>query len=204
MANKRSQEKVRGHIHSVVGQLVEVEFLNEKPSVRDLLLVEDLPGGGGEDPVFLEVYTSSGENRFYCIALGATQRLYRGMHVTASGTSVTIPVGPQMLGRVEDLFGRPLDGKEEVQASEFWPIHRGFEYKGEVIRKDKILETGIKVVDLFTPVLMGGKMGLFGWAGVGKTLLLTEILHNVVGLKKSQNVSVFAGVGERTREALDL
>lgn len=157
------------------------------------------------DPeVRMEVYASSGRDSFFCFSLGSTQKLYRGARVINTGKSIAFPVGEELLGRAVNLFGTPYDTGSVITTLENWPIHQKPAIEDEILTHQEVLETGIKVLDLFSPLLKGGKMGLFGGAGVGKTLLLTEILHNVVGKKESKNVSVFAGVGERSREGLEL
>ena len=130
--------------------------------------------------------------------------MFRGAKVANTQTQILFPVGQSVLGRVFDIFGSPLDDKGGIQEIESAPIHKFSGKIGQVITKQEIQETGIKVLDLFTPLIKGGKMGLFGGAGVGKTILLTEILHNIVGRAKETSVSVFAGIGERSREGLEL
>lgn len=190
-------DKYLGEIISVRGQVVEVEFSKKKPSIHDLLVLVDSP------EIKLEVYSSSGPNTFYCLALSSVTDMFRGAKVANTQTQILFPVGNAVLGRVFDIFGNPLDDKGNIEKIETAPIHR-YITKNDVITKQEIQETGIKVLDLFTPLLKGGKMGLFGGAGVGKTILLTEILHNVVGRAKGTSVSVFAGIGERSREGLEL
>jgi F-type H+-transporting ATPase subunit beta len=135
--------------------------------------------------------------------LGSIEKIYRGAKVFNSQKQLLFPVGEAMLGRVVNIFGKPYDNLGPIAGVELAPIHKAALVGTEVPTKKNLVETGIKVIDLFCPLLAGGKMGLFGGAGVGKTMLLTEILHNVVSNKKNF-VSVFAGVGERTREALEL
>ena len=152
----------------------------------------------------MEVYTSAANNSFYCLLLSSSPKLHRGKKVIDTKSPIKIPVGNATLGRAIDIFGRVLDGKGELKATEFMPIfNEGIEFD-EVVTPDKVLETGIKAIDFFSPILKGGKVGLFGGAGVGKTVLLTEIIHNVVVLHKSESVSVFSGVGERIREGNEL
>ena len=187
-----------GTVISVRGQVIEVSFTGETPAIHDLLTLKDLP------EIKMEVYSSSKEGSFYCLALSPTHNILRGAKVLSSGQPIMFPVGPQMLGRVVDIFGAPHDGAGKITAKESLPIHKEVEFQGGQSAQQGLIETGIKVVDLFAPILAGGKMGLFGGAGVGKTMLLSEILHNVVGRRKEKAVSVFAGVGERAREGLDL
>lgn len=187
-----------GTVVTIRGQVIEVEFEERKPEIHNLLTLEDDP------EIKLEVYSSSGQNSFYCLALSKVQKVKRGARVINTGQQILFPVGRQLLGRVVDIFGRPIDQKEDLKVDSFSQIHsRSFKSLESVVGQ-KILETGIKVIDLFAPLVKGGKMGLFGGAGVGKTILLTEVLHNVVGRAKETSVSVFAGIGERSREGLEL
>jgi F-type H+-transporting ATPase subunit beta len=190
--------KHTGKIVGVKGQVVEVEFYGKKPQIKDLLILK------GKPDIMFEVYASSETNRFYCLSLSRTNELFRGAIVENTQTPILFPVGTELLGRVVDIFGRPIDASGDIKSQDSVPIHRPGRYVSDIVTKQEILETGIKVLDIFTPLLRGGKMGLFGGAGVGKTILLTEILHNVVGKDKENSVSVFAGVGERAREGLDL
>ncbi len=185
-----------GTIISARGQVVEVEFLGEKPKLHDLLVVQD------ESKALLEVTASSSPTAFYCLSLSQTDKLYRGAKVTSAGRQLTFPVGEKLLGRVLDVFGEPQDGLGPIESSDTRPIHRT-SMPDKILTQQEPIETGIKVIDVFAPLLKGGKTGLFGGAGVGKTMLLTEVLHNIVG-RQEKFVSVFAGVGERSREGLDL
>lgn len=191
-------EKQKGKVVGVRGQVIEVEFINQKPSIYDLLVLEE------DSQVKMEVYASSGPNTMYCLALGSTEKLFRGAIVLNTETQILFPAGKGLLGRVVDIFGRPIDSLGEIKTEKSFPIHKVIQPGQKIVTKQEILETGIKVVDLFCPLVRGGKMGLFGGAGVGKTILLTEILHNIVGLAKENSVSVFAGIGERAREGLEL
>ena len=187
-----------GKVISIRGQIIQVEFLDEQPSIGDVLTVV------GDGLTKMEVYVSSGKSRYFCIAFGPTEKLKRGAIVTNTGRSISFPVGPEMLGRVLDVFGAPIDFGPAIKPADFHPIRKKVNFSDSIDTKKEFLETGIKVIDLFAPLMRGSKMGLFGGAGVGKTLLLTEILHNVVTLKKEKSASVFAGVGERSREGLEL
>lgn len=189
----------RGKIISIRGQIIEVEFLGRKPEVHHVLHL------AGSPEIKMEVFSSSSSpNSFYCLVLTGVEKLYRGAEVINTGETIKIPVGPEVLGRVIDLFGSPQDGKGEIKAEKEKEIFtREVEFE-EVVTPKEILETGIKAIDFFSPILRGGKVGLFGGAGVGKTILLTEIIHNVVVLHKDKSVSVFTGVGERTREGQEL
>ena len=190
--------KTLGAITAVRGQVVDIEFNFQKPKIHELLVLEE------DNSVKLEVYSSSGENSFYCLALSQTVKLYRGAKVRATGEQILFPAGKELLGRMVDIFGNPLDGKPAFSTDRFLEIHSSEISEGDVVSADKLLETGIKIIDIFSPILKGGKMGLFGGAGVGKTMLLTELLHNVVGLSQGKTVSIFAGIGERSREGLEL
>ncbi len=188
---------IRGEIVAIRGQVVEVRFLGDKPRVYDVL---ELSGNKSQR---LVVHGSAGKNALYCLALEETEALYRGAEVTATGNQISFPVGEKMLGRVVDSYGRILDGDGVIVGTVEWPVHRKQDLTA-VKFGSTLMETGIKVVDFFVPMIQGGKMGLFGGAGVGKTMLLTEILHNAFASPGDKTVSVFAGVGERTREGLEM
>lgn len=186
-----------GVVKTIRGGIVEVEFLEKKPNIYEVLVLEDAPD------VKLEVYSSAGSHSFYCLALSSTYGLARGRRVIATGKLIQFPTSKSMLGRAVNAYGEPVDGLGEIAEKDYNFVYR--KKVGEDFDYDRtILPTGIKVIDLFTPLIKGGKMGLFGGAGVGKTLLLTETLNNIVGSAGGKSVSVFAGVGERTREALEL
>lgn len=187
-----------GKIISVRGQVVEIEFLGSKPAIHEVVNLVDNP------EILFQVQSSSGDNIFLCLALGLPYNLYRGAAVKRTGSPMTFPVGEHMLGRVVSIFGQGLDERGDVSKEKVSPIHGKYVLPSEIANSQSLLETGIKVIDFFTPLLKGGKVGLFGGAGVGKTMLLTEILHNVVKSKDTGFVSVFAGVGERVREGLEL
>lgn len=191
--------KSEGKILSINGQVVEVFFEKDPPSLHDILIFKE---DGTE--IKLEVYSSSGPSSFYCLALGKTQNIFRGAKVVNTGEPILFPVGPAMLSRMVNLFGEPQDSLGKVKTDVYMPIHKNVFLIDTTSTKPEVLETGIKVIDIFTPLSKGGKMGVFGGAGVGKTLLLSEILHNIVQLKERKSVSVFAGVGERSREVLEL
>jgi len=190
-------EKDLGTIVAIKGQVVEVEFTYNKPAINDILVMLD------DQEALMEVYSSSSQNRFFCLALSAIEKFYKRAKVKNTGKQILFPVGKGLLGRVVDVFGNPLDAKGEIRAEQYLPIHFQGLQGVKVRLENKILETGIKVVDIFSPVVRGGKTGLFGGAGVGKTILLTEIMHNFV-TNVPDAVSVFAGVGERSREGLEL
>ncbi|MBI2122190.1 MAG: F0F1 ATP synthase subunit beta [Candidatus Sungbacteria bacterium] len=188
-----------GTIIGVEGQIAEVEFLTAKPSLHDILVLEDDPS------VRLEVRVSSREDAYFCFVFGSSLKLRRGARALNSGEQLSIPVGRGFLGRVFDMFGNPLDGGPPPSLEGRNPVYREGPPYVEISAKQEIMETGIKIIDLFCPFLKGGKIGLLGGAGVGKTVMLTELIHNIVVLKKASGVvSVFAGVGERTREGHEL
>jgi F-type H+/Na+-transporting ATPase subunit beta len=187
-----------GRIVSIKGQVVEIEFRDEVPNINDVLTLTDKVSS-----IFV-VYASSGENSFYCMSLTPTYDLRRGDEVVSTQKPLTFPVGVELLGRAVDLVGRPLDSKDHIITKHKKPIQPDIEIQQEIVTKSELLETGIKVIDMFAPILKGNKLGLFGGAGVGKTILLTEILHNVVKSSSENTLSVFSGVGERSREGLEL
>jgi len=192
------KETIIGTIVSVRGQIVEVEFPESHPRIYELVTLESDPS------VRMEISSSSGLNSYYCLLLGSNQKLTRGARVIASEDFLRFPVSPNLLGRVTNVFGEPLDGLGKIVEADYWPIRTVGKKRVTQGTKAGVVETGIKVIDLFTPLLKGGKMGLFGGAGVGKTMLLSELLHNVVNDRQQNFVSVFAGVGERSREGLEL
>lgn len=187
-----------GKIIGIQGQIVEVEFRRSQPNLHDILVLEN-------DPTYkMEVFASKEGNRFFTLSLSSPQKMSRGMKVVNTKKPILVPVGTDLLGRVIDIFGQPLDGLGMVRKAEAWPIYRNSPALSNVAYHQEILETGIKVLDLFSPIVKGGKIGIFGGAGVGKTLLLTEIIHNVIGKHIDKSISVFAGVGERVREGQEL
>ncbi len=189
---------VSGKVISIKGQIIEVEFLGDKPRIHDVLYYQ-------EDPfIRMEVYTSSSPNSFFCLAITHAVKLHHGSVVISSGQPIKIPVGKELLGRVINTLGVAQDNQGNITTKEYRPIiSQDITYANVQIPKE-ILETGIKVVDFFTPIIRGGKVGLFGGAGVGKTVIISEIIHNLVILAPEKNVSVFTGVGERTREGEEL
>ncbi len=189
--------KQKGIVVGVRGNIVEVEFRDNLPEVHHILSLAEKP------EVRLKVYSSAGPNLFYCLAISGVEELARGVEVENTGEYMSVPVGESVLGRVMDVFGEPVDGAGEIKSSERKAIFGAAPGYELVSTKTEVWETGVKVIDLFSPLIKGGKMGLFGGAGVGKTLLLTEIMHNVVTAVEG-NASVFAGVGERTREGQEL
>ena len=192
-------EKNRGKVTDIKDVVVEVEFLNDpKPSIHGVLKLEK------KESVILEVIGSSAPSKFYCINLSEPSLLKRGDTVISTGEKLEIPVGKGILGRVMDVFGNSLDGLGDIPFEKKLDIFRNPPSFSETSTEAQFLETGIKIIDLFAPLLKGGKVGLFGGSGVGKTILLTEILHNIINRDIGKNVSVFCGVGERSREGQEL
>ncbi len=187
-----------GKVISIRGQIIEVEFLEDEPKIHDVLEYKE------NRSVKMEVYTSASPTSFFCLALTSTYQLHHGSIVIDTNQPIRIPVGPELLGRVVDTLGFPQDGLGELKTKEQKPIiDRDLSYANINIPKE-LLQTGIKAIDFFVPIVRGGKAGLFGGAGVGKTVIISEIIHNLVILNPKQNVSVFTGVGERTREGEEL
>lgn len=194
------QENNLGYIHQAIGAVVDVKFAAGKlPNLLTALEVE-LPDS---KKLVLEVLQHIGDDIVRCVAMGPTDGLQRGMAVIDLGHPITVPVGEKTLGRMFNVIGQPIDEKEDDFASCLHlPIHRESPCFEDQTTSDQILETGIKVIDLLCPYVKGGKIGLFGGAGVGKTVLIQELIHNVA--KVHHGLSVFAGVGERSREGNDL
>lgn len=189
---------MKGKIQTIIGPVVDVEFEGNVPSVHNALEVA-LEGG---NKLVLEVAYHLGGNTVRTIAMDTTDGIARGMAVTDTGAAISVPVGTDTLGRIFNVLGDVIDGKDQVKTTKRLPIHRDAPKFTEQATKVEILETGIKVIDLICPVLKGGKVGLFGGAGVGKTVVIQELINNIA--KAHGGVSVFAGVGERTREGNDL
>lgn len=188
----------QGKIVQIIGPVVDVSFENkdQMPPVYTALKVKN-----GDSELFLEVMKHLEPGRVRAIALDSTDGLQRGADVENTGQMLTAPVGPETLGNIFNVIGQPLT-KTDKKFTKFWPIHRAAPTLAEQSVKTEIFETGIKVIDLFAPFIKGGKVGLFGGAGVGKTVLIQELIRNIAEV--SGGVSVFAGVGERTREGNDL
>ncbi len=186
-----------GKIKQIIGPVVDVEFENELPPILNALHVK-VDG----NRVVLEVAQHLGENTLRSIAMSATEGLKRGAEVTDTGAPIQVPVGPETLGRITNVVGEPIDEIGEIKTKKTYPIHRQAPKYIEQSTNTEMLVTGIKVVDLLAPYSKGGKIGLFGGAGVGKTVLIMELINNVA--KGHGGYSVFAGVGERTREGNDL
>jgi F-type H+-transporting ATPase subunit beta len=210
-----------GKVVQVLGNVVDVEFsIDTLPNINDALTlhiggdgasngaahaVEGVELGGTamqSRDLTLEVQGELGNNQVRCLAMGSTDGLVRGAAVTNSGAAITVPVGEGTLGRIFNVLGKAIDSDEPVVAAAYWPIHRGAPTFAQQDPTPKIFETGIKVIDLMAPYTRGGKVGLFGGAGVGKTVLIQELIRNIAQVHKG--FSVFTGVGERTREGNDL
>lgn len=196
----------KGYIVQVTGPVVDVRFDNgELPAINNALkiTVPEAQNNGVAINLTLEVALHNGDRTVRCIAMDATEGLVRGMEVIDTGSPITVPVGEATLGRMFNVLGDPIDGKPALDEQNLrMPIHRDAPTLEELSGKTEILETGIKVIDLLAPYVKGGKIGLFGGAGVGKTVLIQELIHNVA--QEHGGISVFAGVGERTREGNDL
>lgn len=191
-----------GRIIQVIGSTFDAEFdEGHLPDIYNALKI-DSDQKGVKITLTGEVQQQLGGNRVRCVALGSTDGLVRGMPVTDTGSPVSVPVGKGTLARVFNLLGEPIDGRGPVPAEERWPIHRDPPEFDDLSPKTEVFETGIKVVDLLTPFVRGGKIGLFGGAGLGKTVILTELIARIA--KVHSGYAVFAGVGERTREGNDL
>jgi len=193
-----------GKVVQIIGPVVDVEFTAENlPPIYNAVRITS-EGFDVPDPIDVtaEVEQHLGEGRVRCVAMEPTDGMVRGMKVADTGTPIQVPVGKEVLGRVINVLGRPVDKIGPIQSASVLPIHREAPSFEEQNTEMQMFETGIKVVDLLEPYLKGGKTGLFGGAGVGKTVLIQELIHNVA--LKHGGVSVFAGVGERTREGNDL
>ncbi|HEY8705239.1 MAG TPA: F0F1 ATP synthase subunit beta [Gaiellaceae bacterium] len=191
-----------GRIVEIKGVVLDAVFPDGLPQINHALKIQaPAPDGKGTVELIAEVQQHLGDDRVRAVAMDTTDGLSRGTEVVDTGGPITVPVGNQTLGRVWNVIGDPVDGKEAA-TGERWSIHRDPPTFGELSAKIEIFETGIKVIDLIAPYVRGGKVGLFGGAGVGKTVLIQELIHNVA--QQHGGVSVFAGVGERTREGNDL
>ncbi len=187
----------KGTISQIIGVVVDVEFTGELPAIYNALEVSR-----GKEKLILEVEQHLGGHIVRTIAMNTTDGLARGAEVTDTGAPISVPVGGETLGRMFDVTGGAIDGKGEVKTKKKYPIHRSAPEFKQQSQKTEILETGIKVIDLLCPFLKGGKVGLFGGAGVGKTVVIQELIRNIA--QEHGGYSMFAGVGERTREGNDL
>jgi len=194
-----------GRIAQVIGAVVDVEFDDKLPPILNALKVErpgDTEKGIPEINLTLEVAGHLGENKVRTVAMSTTDGLVRGMKVIDTGRPIAVPVGEKTLGRIMNVLGDPIDQQGEIEADERWPIHKEAPDFTDQETSTQVFETGVKVFDLLVPFVKGGKMGMFGGAGVGKTVIIMEMIHNIAMVHGG--VSVFAGVGERTREGNDL
>ncbi|UJA19605.1 F0F1 ATP synthase subunit beta [Thermoleophilia bacterium SCSIO 60948] len=192
-----------GRVEQVTGVVVDVVFSDKLPEIYSALAVQvDQGGESGEIELVLEVQQHLGDDRVRAVAMDSTDGLRRGDEVVDRGEPITVPVGEATLGRIFNLLGDAIDEGEEVKTEERWPIHRAAPSVEDLTPTQEILETGIKVVDLLAPYAKGGKVGLFGGAGVGKTVLIQELIRNIA--EEHEGLSAFCGVGERSREGNDL
>jgi F-type H+/Na+-transporting ATPase subunit beta len=190
----------KGKIIAIRGVVIDMVFDSNPPKIYDA--VEIVQKNSEGNTVVVEVLQQLEDGVVRGIAMDSTDGLTRGSEAINTGAPISVPVGQGVLGHIFDVLGRPIDGSTDIQASDKWPIHRAAPVFTELTNKAEIYETGIKVIDLIAPMLKGGKVGLFGGAWVGKTVLMQELIHNIA--KEHGGVSVFAGVGERTREGNDL
>lgn len=191
-----------GKIVQVIGNVVDVTFEGRLPAIYDALLITNPAIDDTKDNLVIEVAGHMGDSVVRCIGMDTTDGLVRGMPVKATGKPIVMPVGKAALGRILNVVGKPVDGLGPVESDKYYPIHRpapGIVDQDVTVR---VLETGVKVMDLLVPFPRGGKMGMFGGAGVGKTVIMMEMIHNIA--KEHGGISVFGGVGERTREGNDL
>jgi len=191
--------KATGRIVQILGGVVDVEFPDgEIPELFEAIQVER----ANQEPLILEVQKHLGDNWVRTVAMDTTDGLQRGVPATATGNPILVPVGPATLGRILNVVGRPVDNKGDVHASTYYPIHRAAPPFSEQSTSVEVFETGIKVIDLIAPFTKGGKTGIFGGAGTGKTVIIMELIRSVA--TEHEGNSVFAGVGERTREGTQL
>jgi F-type H+-transporting ATPase subunit beta len=191
----------KGTVDQVIGAVIDVRFPDELPAIYNALKVT-IEGGGEARELVVEVQQHLGDGRVRAVAMDSTDGLARGVEVVDTGEPMTVPVGQETLGRLINVLGQTIDNGEQLTQVEHWPIHRPAPTFEELDPTDEVFETGIKVVDLIAPYVKGGKIGLFGGAGVGKTVIVQELIRNIAA--EHGGLSVFCGVGERTREGNDL
>ena len=192
-----------GKIVQVIGPVIDIDFSDGVlPQILNAVIIPRTNIEGVQEDLVVEVQLHLGENRVRTVAMDSTDGLVRGMKAVDTGEPIKVPVGPKVLGRLINIIGKPIDALGPVEAKAYYPIHRPAPDFNELSTQKEMFETGIKVIDLLEPYTKGGKTGLFGGAGVGKTVLITELIHNIA--KEHGGYSVFAGVGERTREGNDL
>ncbi|HEY4227745.1 MAG TPA: F0F1 ATP synthase subunit beta, partial [Candidatus Limnocylindrales bacterium] len=191
--------RAEGHVIQITGPVVDIEFpAGQLPAILNAVEIDR----EGQDPLVCEIAQHLGNNWVRSVAMTTTDGLARGTRVVDTGGPITIPVGEATLGRVFDVLGHPIDGKGDVDAQVMLPIHRDPPAFDDQVTEVEIFETGLKIIDLICPFKKGGKVGIFGGAGVGKTVIIQELIRNVA--QEHAGVSVFAGVGERSREGNDL
>ena len=192
----------KGKVVQIIGPVVDVEFPGQLPAIYNALTVEFNVPGGGKTKQTLEVEQHLGDNWVRCVCMGPTEGMKRGYEVVDTGRPISMPAGESIMGRVLNVVGETVDEQGPVKADKFYPIHRPAPSLMEQSTSPQVLMTGIKVIDLICPFLKGGKVGAFGGAGVGKTVIIMELINNIA--KLHGGISMFAGVGERTREGTDL
>ena len=189
--------KNTGKVLQIIGAVIDIRFENDLPALYNAIEIQN-----GDETVVLEVMQHLGDNTVRCISMASTDGLVRGADAVDTGAPISVPVGEATLGRMMNVLGKPIDNKPDPEAKEYWPIHRKAPGFSDQTANTEILETGIKSIDLLCPYAKGGKIGLFGGAGVGKTVLIMELIRNIA--TEHGGYSVFSGVGERTREGNDL
>jgi F-type H+-transporting ATPase subunit beta len=192
-----------GYITQIIGPVVDVKFpAGQMPKIYNAIKIQGKNSSGTEMSVTCEVQQLLGDSQVRAVSMSSTDGLVRGMEVVDSGSPISVPVGASTLGRIFNVLGEPVDEKGPVNMETTSPIHRNAPKLTDLETQPTVFETGIKVIDLLAPYRRGGKVGLFGGAGVGKTVLIQELINNIA--KEHGGVSVFGGVGERTREGNDL
>ncbi len=195
--------EVKGRVIQVIGPVIDIEFdEGHLPKIYNAIRIPRTNTEGKEENLIAEVQQHLGEDRVRTVAMDSTDGLVRGMDAFDTAEAISVPVGPQTLGRLINVTGETIDGLEKIKTAKRYPIHRPAPLFKTLSTKNEIFETGIKVIDLIEPYSKGGKTGLFGGAGVGKTVIIQELIHNIA--HEHGGYSVFAGVGERTREGNDL
>ncbi|PJA97349.1 MAG: F0F1 ATP synthase subunit beta, partial [Ignavibacteriales bacterium CG_4_9_14_3_um_filter_34_10] len=192
-----------GQVVQVIGPVVDIDFEDgHLPKIYNAIIIPRTNMQGEEEELIVETQQHLGENRVRTVAMDSTDGLVRGMKAIDTGAPISVPVGPETLGRLISVTGEGIDGLGKIEAKKKYAIHRHAPKFENLTTKQEMFETGIKVIDLLEPYSRGGKTGLFGGAGVGKTVIIQELIHNIA--KQHGGYSVFAGVGERTREGNDL
>src|SRR2546423_2764410 len=210
---RQSDGRNAGRIEEITGVVIEAVFPDELPEINSAITIERpdanretegeaISGSDSDDVIVCEVQQHLGDARVRAVAMDSTDGLSRGMEVVDTGGPITVPVGQVTLGRIFNLLGEPIDQAGDIEVEERWPIHRPAPDVEDLTPTTEMFETGIKVVDLLAPYAKGGKVGLFGGAGVGKTVLIQELIHNLA--QEHGGLSAFCGVGERSREGNDL